>query len=85
MEMIKSYNRTELSKLEKIPYWRTIKDKDLYIPIKIETAQSRATSKWYTLRYVKTEDIIKYLEDNPAKITYWRLNDKKFKKNLKKD
>jgi hypothetical protein len=45
MEMIKSYNRTELSKLERTPYSRILKDKDLYIPIKIETAQSRATKK----------------------------------------
>ena len=85
MEMIKSYSKTELSKEENTPYSRIDKDKDLYIPIKIETAQSRATAKWYTVKYVKTEDIKKYIEDNPAKITYWRLNDKKFKKNLKKD
>ena len=84
MKMIQSYNKTDLSKKEKIAYSRILKDKDLYIPIKIETAQSRATKKWYTLRYVKTEDIIKYLEDNPAKITYVRKNDKLYKKDLKK-
>lgn len=85
MEIIESYSKTKLSLLEKTPYSRILKDKDLYIPIKIETAQSRATKKWYTIRYVRTEDIVKYLEDNPAKITYVRKNDKLYKKNLKND
>lgn len=84
MEMIKSYNRTELSKLEKIPYWRTIKDIDLYIPIKIETAQSRATAKWYTVRYLRRQEIEEYLNENPIKQKV-KNNDYKYKKVLQKE
>ena len=83
MEMIKSYNRTELSKMEKIPYWRTIKDKDLYIPVKIETAQSRATDKWYAVRYLRRKEIEEYLNDNPMKERKEK-NDYKYKKLLQK-
>lgn len=64
MEIVESYNKTELSEMENTPYSRIDKDKDYYIPVKITTAQSRATKKWYTIRYIKTEDVKKYLEDN---------------------
>lgn len=84
MEMIKSYNKTELSKLEKTPYSRIDKDKDLYFPIKIETAQSRATAKWYTIRYIRKNDILKYMFELKVKKTYVRKNDKLYKKDLKK-
>jgi hypothetical protein len=84
MKMIQSYNKTDLCKLAKTPYSRIWKDSDLYIPIKIENAQSRATAKWYTIRYIMRKDIIKYFDDNPAKITYWRMKDKIIKKHLKK-
>lgn len=79
-KIIESYNRTEMSKNAKTPYSRIVKDTDLYIPIKIETAQSRATARWYTIRYIKTEDVVKYMEENTVKKSYVRLNDKKYKK-----
>lgn len=84
MEMITSYNKTELSRLERTPYSRIDKDRDLYFPIRIESAQSRATAKWYTVRYVRKEDVMKYIDENPMKLTQGRTNDKKFKKDLKK-
>lgn len=62
--MIESYNKTELSEMERTPYSRIDKDKDMYIPVKIITAQSRATKKWYTVRYLKTEDVKEYLKRN---------------------
>jgi len=64
MEIVESYNITELSEMENTPYSRIHKDKDYYIPIKIITAQSRATKRWYTVRYVKAEDIKQYMKDN---------------------
>lgn len=64
MQIIESYNATELSKLEKTPYSRIRKDKDYYIPVKILTAQSRATERWYSVRYIRTEDIEVYLEEH---------------------
>ena len=64
MEIVESYNKTELSWMENTPYSRIDKDKDYYIPIKIITAQSRATKRWYTIRYVKADDIKKYLKEN---------------------
>lgn len=64
MEIVESYNQTELSELENTPHSRIKKDKDYYIPIKIINAQSRATKRWYTVRYVKTADIKEYLKDN---------------------
>ena len=45
MEIVESYNKTELSEAEKTPYSRIDKDKDYFIPIKIVTAQSRATKR----------------------------------------
>jgi hypothetical protein len=82
MKMIESFNKTELSKLEWTPYSRIEKDVDLFIPIKIETAQSRATKRWYTVRYVRTDDVVKYLDELDFKKSYVRLNDKKYKKVL---
>lgn len=64
MEIVESFNVTELSEMEHTPYARIKIDKDYYIPIKIVTAQSRATKRWYTIRYVKTKDIKKYLEQH---------------------
>lgn len=78
--LLKSYNKTELSEKENTPYSRIDKDKWLYIPIKIETAQTRIQKKWYTVRYVRTEDVKNYLQENPIK----NPNEKKFKKLLKK-
>ena len=62
MEIVESYNIKELSKLQKTPYNRIKIDKDYYIPVKIITAQSRATKRWYSVRYIKAEDVKKYLE-----------------------
>lgn len=70
MEIIESYNKTDLSEIERTPYSRIDKDKDLYIPIKIITAQSRATERWYTIRYVKAEDIKEYLKENKKSKKY---------------
>ena len=64
MEIVESYNQTELSTMENTPYGRIHKDRDYYIPIKITTAQSRATKRGYTVRYVKAEDIKAYLKAN---------------------
>lgn len=64
MEIVESYNQTELSELEWTPHSRIKKDKDYYIPIKITTAQSRATKRGYTVRYIKTSDIKEYLKAN---------------------
>lgn len=63
-DLIKAYNQTELSEEDKTPYSRIKKDKHLYIPIKIETAQSRATDRWYTVRYIKMKDIREYIDNN---------------------
>ena len=81
MGIIESYNQTELSKKMRTPYSRIVKDKHLYIPVRIVTAQSRATKRGYTVRYIRRNDILKYLVDNPMK----KPNEKKFKKVLKKD
>lgn len=81
MGIIESYNQTELSKKMRTPYSRIVKDKHLYIPVRIVTAQSRATKRGYTVRYIRRNDILKYLVDNPMKTP----NEKKFKKVLKKD
>ena len=64
MKIVEAYNITELSWMEKTPYDRIKIDKDLYIPIKIVTAQSRATKRWYTVRYIKSKDVEKYLKEN---------------------
>ena len=64
MEMIESYSKTDLSEMVKTPYSRIDKDRDLYIPVKIVTAQSRATKKGYTVRYMKADDIRDYLEEH---------------------
>jgi len=64
MDLVESYNITELSAKENTPYNRIHRDRDLYIPIKILTAQSRATKRGYTIRYVKATDVKQYLEDN---------------------
>lgn len=64
MEIVESFNITELSEREKTPYDRIKIDRDLYIPVKIRTAQSRATKRGYTIRYIKTKDVEKYLKDN---------------------
>ena len=50
--------------MENTPYSRIDKDRDFFIPIKIITAQSRATKRWFTVRYVKVKDIKDYLKDN---------------------
>jgi hypothetical protein len=44
-EIIESYNKTELSAMENTPYSRIDKDKHKFIPVKIVTAQSRATNR----------------------------------------
>lgn len=64
MEIVESYNITELSQMENTPYSRIHKDKDYYIPVKIITAQSRATKRWYTIRYIRAEDVKQYLKVN---------------------
>lgn len=64
MEIVESYNKTELAEMENTPYSRISKDKDFFIPIKIITAQSRATKRWFTVRYVKVKDVKEYLKDN---------------------
>lgn len=64
MEIIESYNKTELSGMENTPRSRIDKDKHLYIPVKIVTAQSRATQRWYTVRYMKTKDVEKFIENH---------------------
>lgn len=64
MEIIESYNKTELSEMENTPYSRIDKDKDFFIPVKIITAQSRATKRWYTVRYIKMKDVKEYLKEN---------------------
>lgn len=84
MEFLESYNKTDLSIMEQTPYKRIMKDKHLYIPVKIVNAQSRATKKWYTVRYIKVKDIEKYLSENTVKKKDSELNDKKYKKVLKK-
>lgn len=66
MEIVESYNIKELSLLQKTPYNRIKIDKDYYIPVKFITAQSRATKRWYTIRYVKAKDIKDWLEDNKS-------------------
>lgn len=76
MEIVESYNKTELSWMERTPYSRISKDKDFFIPIKIITAQSRATKRWYTVRYIKVKDVKEYLKDNN--------NIKRYKKHLNK-
>ena len=43
--MIDTYNIKEMAELQKTPYNRIKIDKDYYIPIKIVTAQSRATKR----------------------------------------
>lgn len=72
MEIIESYNKTELSDMENTPYSRVDKDKNKFIPIKITTAQSRATKRWYTIRYVKTDDIKEFINKNKHIKRYWR-------------
>lgn len=64
MEFVESYNKTDLSAMENTPYSRIRKDKDYYIPIKIVNSQTRWTKKWYTIRYIKTEDVKAYLKEN---------------------
>lgn len=83
MEIVKSYNKKELAELDNTFYSRIDKDKDLYIPIKIITAQTRTQKKWYSVRYVKTSDIMRFLQENPVRKAYARRNDKKFKNDLK--
>ena len=60
-ELIESYNQTELSKEVKTPISRIKKDTDLYIPVKINTAQARATKRGYSVRYIKKSDVIDYI------------------------
>lgn len=60
--LIESYKQTELAKKVQTATSRIKKDKWLYIPIKIETAQTRANKKWFTVRYVRAKDILDYLK-----------------------
>ena len=76
MEIVESYNQKDLSSGVNTPVSRIKKDKDLYIPIKIDTAQSRATKRGYSVRYVKKEDVIEYINENTKvrKKDYLRKN-----------
>lgn len=81
MEIVESYNQKDLSNGVNTPVSRIKKDKDLYIPIKIDTAQSRATKRGYSVRYVKREDVIEYITEN----TKVRKNDYLRKNSWKKE
>lgn len=76
MEIVESYNQKDLSNGVNTPVSRIKKDKDLYIPIKIDTAQSRATKRGYSVRYVKKDDVIEYITENTKirKKDYLRKN-----------
>ena len=67
-EFVESYNKTDLSQKEKTPYSRIDKDKYKYIPIKIVTAQSRATDRGYTLRYIRVEDVENWTKNHQKKV-----------------
>lgn len=81
MELVESYNQIDLSKDVGTPVSRIKKDKDKYIPIKIITAQTRATDRGYSVRYVKVKDVEQYLRDNNKELKNKR--DLLFKKNKK--
>lgn len=66
-EIVESYNQTELSKMDNKDRRRIKAEKSEYMPIKIVTAQSRATKKWYTVRYVKIEDVKNYIKNTRPK------------------
>lgn len=76
MEIIESYNKTELAEMENTPYSRITKDRDFFIPVKIITAQSRATKRGYTIRYIKVKDVKEYLKDNKYVRRYKKSLDK---------
>lgn len=63
MELVESYNQIDLSKDVGTPVSRIKKDREKYIPIKIITAQTRATDRGYSVRYIKSEDVEKYLKE----------------------
>ena len=89
MDFIECYNQTELSLIEWKHRKRIWKEKTNYIPVKIVTAQSRATAKWYTIRYVRNEDIKEFLNENKPilkkKKTISKVKRKKFSWKIKKE
>ena len=66
-EIVESYNQTELSKMDNKDRRRIKIEKYEYMPVKIVTAQSRATERWYTVRYVKIEDVKNWIKTNKPK------------------
>lgn len=66
-EIVESYNQTELSKMDNKDRRRIKIEKSEYMPVKIVTAQSRATERWYTVRYVKIEDVKNWIKTNKTK------------------
>lgn len=66
-EIVESYNQTELSKMDNKDRRRIKIEKSEYMPVKIVTAQSRATERWYTVRYVKIEDVKNWIKTNKPK------------------
>lgn len=89
MEFINSYNQTELWRIEWKHRKRIWKEKDIYLPIKIVTAQSRATKKWYTVRFIKIDDVKEFLKENKPilknKKTISKVKKKKFSWKIKKE
>lgn len=89
MEFIESYNQTELSKMEWKHRKRIWREKQNYLPIKIVTAQSRATAKWYTVRYIKYDDVKEFLTENKSilkkKKTISKVKKKKSSWKIKKE
>lgn len=65
---IKSYKLGELVKTEHLSHV-TIKKRHKYIPIQIVTGESKSrfttwrASKEYILRYIKLDDVIKFLKE----------------------
>lgn len=68
MEIIESYNQKEMADLEWIRRQKIAEDNVNYIKIKVRTAQSRATWRWYSIRYVRKKDLARYLNDNNWKV-----------------
>lgn len=74
MEMIESYNQKELADLEKMRRQKIAEDNENYIRIKVRTAQSRTTARWYSIRYIRKKDLTRYLLE-----TNWKEKNKKAK------